>query len=245
MKYEYFYQTKNNENRSGWISARNRDAAYTALRKQGIRPYRIVGDDPFNWRPWAVGGTVAALVAALAVTAVHAMRAHDDRRMRPREQLYGDRAVIAEGVFSEWTGVFKSPLDRFLAAYAQPGSSALPPLLSADEIASFDRELAGGVQYVPGERMEHRQLKNIVAGLRAEMRDHLAAGETVGQYMDFLEERQQEEREFRDKAAATLARVPHSHLYQAWLGVNARLRERSLQPLPLPAGLEDEANRAR
>ena len=33
MKYQYFYQTKDNENRSGWIKARNRESAYTILRK--------------------------------------------------------------------------------------------------------------------------------------------------------------------------------------------------------------------
>lgn len=245
MKYQYLYQTKDNENRSGWISARNREAAYALLRKQGIRPYRIVGDDPVNWRPWAVGGVLALFAAAAAVSAVVAFRAHDDTRPRGREQLYGDRAVIAEGVFSEWAGVLESPLDRFLAAYAQPGASVLPPLLSAAEQESFQSELAKPVRYVDGERMEHRQLKNIIAGLRDEMRAHLAAGETVGQYMDFLEERQQEEREFRDKAVESLSRVPQSHLYQAWQGVNARLRERAMQPLPLPAPLAEEAERAK
>ena len=51
MKYQYFYQTKTNENRDGWITAKNRAEAYAALRKQGIRPYRVVGDDPVRWQP--------------------------------------------------------------------------------------------------------------------------------------------------------------------------------------------------
>ena len=67
MKYQYFYQTKANENRSGWIKARNRESAYTLLRKQGIRPYRIVGDDPLNWRPWAIGLLVTVLTTALTL----------------------------------------------------------------------------------------------------------------------------------------------------------------------------------
>ena len=237
MKYQYFYQTKQNENRSGWIDARDRENAYTLLRKQGIRPYRIVGDDPVNWRPWAVGALVAALAAALAVAVVVAVRAGDDRAPSPRAQLYGDASVIEAGVYSEWADVLKSPLDRFLAAYAQPGSNALAPLMTADEIAAFPSELEKGVEYVEGEPMEVRQLKNIVAWLRDEMRGRLAAGESVGQYMDFLEERQQEEREFRDHAAESLGRVPASHLYQAWLGVNARLRERGMATLPMPPQL--------
>lgn len=237
MKYQYFYQTKQNENRSGWIDARDRENAYTLLRKQGIRPYRIVGDDPVNWRPWAVVALVVALAAALAVAVAAALRAGDDRAPAPRAQLYGDASVIAAGVYSEWADVLKSPLDRFLAAYAQPGSNALAPLMTADEIAAFPSELENDVEYADGEPMEVRQLKNIVAWLRAEMRGRLAAGESVGQYMDFLEERQQEEREFRDHAAESLDRVPASHLYQAWLGVNARLRERGIATLPMPPQL--------
>lgn len=243
MKYQYFYQTKTNENRSGWISARNRESAYTILRKQGIRPYRIIGDDPLNWRPWAIGALIALLAVSLVVAVFVAVRAGDDRRPMPRGQLYGDVSVIASGVFSDWADVLESPLDRFLAAYAQPGSAALPPLMSADEIASFEAELQNGVKYVDGEPMEHRQLKNIVAFLREEMREHLASGETVGQYMDFLEERQQGEREFRDHAVESLGKVPASHLHQAWLGVNARLRERGMATLEMPRQLGEEGDR--
>lgn len=243
MKYQYFYQTRENENRSGWIKARNRESAYTILRKQGIRPYRIVGDDPLNWRPWALGVLVSALAAALVFTLVAVKRSADDREPRPRQQLYGDASRIAAGAFSGWEGVLASPLDRYLAAYVQPGSSALPPLMTAAEIASFEAELDKDVEYADGEPMEYRQLKNIIAWLRAEMREHLASGETVGQYMDFLEERQQSEREFRNHAEESLERVPSSHIYQAWLGVNARLRERGIATLPMPAQLREEVAR--
>lgn len=244
MKYQYFYQTKDNENRSGWIKARNRESAYTILRKQGIRPYRILGDDPLNWRPWALGTLVAALALALAFTLfVAAKGAAADREPKPRQQLYGDASRIAAGAFSGWEGVLSSPLDRYLAAYVQPGSAALPPLMTASEIASFEAELDSPVEYVDGEPMEYRQLKNIIAWLRTEMRSHLASGETVGQYMDFLEERQQSEREFRNHAEESLEKVPLSHLYQAWLGVNARLRERGISTLPMPAQLGEEVAR--
>lgn len=67
MTYRYLYQTKDNENREGEIKARSRDEAYTLLRKQGIRPYRVIGDDPWNWRPWTIAAGYAVLVAALGV----------------------------------------------------------------------------------------------------------------------------------------------------------------------------------
>ena len=65
MIYRYLYQTKDNENREGEIKAKSRDEAYTLLRKQGIRPYRIIGEDPWNWRPWAIFLSYAVLVAAV------------------------------------------------------------------------------------------------------------------------------------------------------------------------------------
>ena len=45
------------------MNAKNRADAYALLRKQGIRPYRLLGDDPVNWQPWAVGASFFILVA--------------------------------------------------------------------------------------------------------------------------------------------------------------------------------------
>ena len=68
MKYRYFYQTKDNENKEGWIKAKSRENAYALLRKSGIRPYRVVGDDPVNWKPYAAGSAIVLLATALAAT---------------------------------------------------------------------------------------------------------------------------------------------------------------------------------
>ena len=73
LKYKYLYQTKDNENREGWIVAANRAEAYAALRRQGIRPYRVIGDDPWNWRPWAISAGYVVLSVALVVLGVVAM----------------------------------------------------------------------------------------------------------------------------------------------------------------------------
>ena len=70
MTYRYLYQDKQNRNLEGEIKARDRAEAYTLLRRQGIRPYRVIGDDPWNWRPWAIGAGYAVLVAAIVVLLV-------------------------------------------------------------------------------------------------------------------------------------------------------------------------------
>ena len=92
MKYKYLYQTKDNENREGFVDARNRDAAYALLRKQGIRPYRLIGDDPWNWRPWAVGVGFAVLFVAFAVSTYFAITGN----MRRHGHLGDDMALTAE-----------------------------------------------------------------------------------------------------------------------------------------------------
>lgn len=69
MKYEYLYQDSQNNNCRGTIEARNRADAYTKIRRLGIKPYRVLGDDPWNWRPLAYGAAlVLAVLSAIAGT---------------------------------------------------------------------------------------------------------------------------------------------------------------------------------
>ena len=71
--FKYSYQDKDNQNCEGEIVAKCRDDAYKMLRKQGIRPYRVVGDDPLNWKPWAISAGYVILSVALIVVGVIAM----------------------------------------------------------------------------------------------------------------------------------------------------------------------------
>jgi len=225
VKYRYFYQTKENENKEGWIKARSRENAYALLRKSGIRPYRLVGDDPVNWKPYAAGAAIVLLATALAAAL---LSSREDCRPRPRAQLVGDREVISAGMYSGWTNVLSSALDRRLALYAQPGRFVEKTPVSEEELEAFAAELGQEVQYVPGEPPEHRMLRNIVAKMREEMREYLAAGGTVKDYLDFLEERQDQERELRNRAIDTIARAPESMRERARINVNLRLREMGL-----------------
>jgi len=73
LKYKYLYQDRKNNNLEGEIVAKNRDEAYKLLRQQGIRPYRVIGDDPWNWRPWAISAGYVLLSAALVVVGIVAI----------------------------------------------------------------------------------------------------------------------------------------------------------------------------
>lgn len=94
MKYRYLYQTKENENREGWIKARSRDEAYTLLRKQGIKPYRVIGDDPFNWRPWVIGAGYVVLLALVFALAGWILCSGVLDERRGRRQISRTRVVL-------------------------------------------------------------------------------------------------------------------------------------------------------
>lgn len=232
MTYVYLYQTKDNENRKGEIKARNRAEAYAALRKQGIRPYRVIGDDPKNWRPWAVSGAIFTLLVAVAILTFYIWRSPSVTQAQKRSQLVGDSQVIASGAASCWDGVFDSPLDRYLAAYAQPGWLLEPPALDDADKATFavalDQEMVRSSEETP----EIRQLKNIVLQMRSDMKGYLASGGTIDDYLDFLSDRQEREFKTRETARETLEKAPPEMRRRAWLNLNARLNDLGIAPLP-------------
>ena len=91
MKYKYLYQDRKNNNLEGEIVAKNRDEAYKLLRQQGIRPYRVIGDDPWNWRPWAISAGYVILSAALvAVGVVAILQAKQLREIQMVETMEGE-----------------------------------------------------------------------------------------------------------------------------------------------------------
>ena len=89
MIYKYLYQDRENRNHEGEIKAHSRDEAYTLLRKQGIKPYRIIGDDPWNWRPLAISVGYVLLSAALVALGIIALS-----QARELKELQKERAWL-------------------------------------------------------------------------------------------------------------------------------------------------------
>lgn len=228
MKYKYLYQTKENANREGWISARDRAEAYAALRKQGIRPYRLIGDDPSPVRRAAPAIAAAAAFLALAALALAALFAGGREAPASRRQLVGDPGAISAGMADGWTDLFPAKLDRHLAAYAQPGWIALPPEPEDGDEELFARELAEPFSTGAADSPEKRLLKGIVSAMRDEMKGYIEGGGSVADYLEFLEDRQDQEREFRNKAVDAIARAPESMRDRVRMNVNVRLREMGL-----------------
>lgn len=241
MRYEYFYQNSKNENLKGEIKAPSRAEAYALLRKRGIRPYRLIGDDPLPWRPVVFGILLFGVGVAFAVGWMWLRGSGDRGGVIERRQLGGDRTVVFEGIRDSWRKVFDSPLDRCLAAYAQPGTKVNPPLLTVDEIELFPEELRKPYQpKTDGIGEETRVLVGIVAGMRKDMRAKLAEGMSVADYIKFLDERQHSETEYRLLAEKSVEEAPQVYRYKVWKSVNARLNERGIETLEIPEGLIED-----
>lgn len=234
MKYQYFYQTSSNENKTGFVNAKNRAEAYAALRKSGIRPYRLKGDDPLNWQPWAVGGAFFALTAAFFLTLFFwkndsVIKVEGVRR----QQLYGDKAVISSGLETNWEKFLPTKLDTYLAAYAQPGWIALPPDCSADDIASFKADLECPLELSSGDSDAVQLLKAIVLAMRSEFAEYIARGGSAADYLKFLDERQDEEISIRKRAVESVEAAPHDLRSKVLMNANVRLREMGLAEIDL------------
>ena len=133
MKYTYLYQDKSNQNCSGEIDARNRADAYTRIRKMGIRPYRVIGDDPFDWQPFIFWGVISlAILVVIGVLAygytIRAEREGPRIVLSPEEgELFRRRAI--EAVYSApsvyqynvWRGVNARLKERGLEPIPKPG----------------------------------------------------------------------------------------------------------------------------
>ena len=127
MTYKYLYQDRENRNCEGTIKARSRDEAYALIRKQGIRPYRVIGDDPWNWRPWAVASGYLLLLLVIGYLALHLVE------RRGRTQLSDEEAAAflrraTEAVnnapeayrYNVWKGVNAQLEERGLAPLPRP-----------------------------------------------------------------------------------------------------------------------------
>ena len=133
MTYKYLYQDRENRNCEGEVKARDRAEAYVLLRKQGIRPYRVIGDDPFRWQPWAISAGYVALLAVivslvmmLAVKSsggetkfVPAMTAEEAREFRERAEEAVFRAPDAFR-YNVWKGVNARLQERGLEPIERP-----------------------------------------------------------------------------------------------------------------------------
>ena len=246
MTYKYWYNTRDNVQHSGIIRAGSREAVFERLRRDGVRPCKVEMEPTFSnsfqlfLRRWGL------FLALFIVSAVAAVRIFTLNRVAvgyanhfldsTRRQIVGDAAVIERGIQRSWSDVFANPGERFLAAYALPGT------LVSSKKATEDELLSAMYLVTPvsaEDTIEVQQIKSIVAGMKDELREYVRMGGTCKLYIERLKERQDEERSYYEWVVSELKSAESSGLspdalIELWMQKNGELRQLGIRTVPMP-----------
>ena len=248
MKYTYAYKDSDGKRHEASIEAQSRDAAFATLRERGIRPIKVVAADGSKANGEIRGirkrvvTTVVILTAAIAGVAAFwvgiTTQASDPLLQFENEQTrrypIGDAAIIEKGILTGWSEVFPEEGERFFASFAIPGVKAGQRNTTVEELTAA---LSRRVEPSSGDRIEARQIKAMVEGMKAEARTYIAAGGTIVEYGKRLTERQDAEIAIYEQAKSDLEAARKSkskaELVAYWEYLNSRLRNLGIKLLSL------------
>ena len=256
MKYTYAYKTSDGVRHEDSMNAASREEVFAELRKRGIKAIKVVAADGSKANGEMRGvrkRAVAALVVLAAISAgvvaffsgtrTAAVVAANSAAVSPRHQIYGDPAIVETFERGDFSNVLSREGDRLLAVFAQPGrlmctKGTNPRKLSPNAAAQFadyaQNELAADKDILisTGETREIRELKQIVNGIRDEMRTYLANGNgTPRSFWRRLNERTLSEIQIYERTKRELEKEQST---QAWEEKNEALRRLGLRTIPFP-----------
>ena len=246
MKYTYAYKSSDGSRHEASMDAESREAVFEALRKKGIRPIKVIAEDGskangeirgVRRRGVGVAAVLAAIVAVIATSLYNRVSAPplpEFESGQTRRQIIGDTAIIDKGIATGWSDVFPEEGDRFFASFAIPGVRAGQRNTTVEEIkAALDRD----VEVSDSDGLEARQVKSMVAGMKAEARAYINAGGSIVDYGKRLTERQDAEIAIYERAKAEIdhARKTMSQddFIALWEGRNDQLRNLGIKLVPL------------
>ena len=256
MKYTYAYKTSDGVRHEDSMNAASREEVFAELRKQGIKAIKVVAADgsKANGEVRGVRKRIVAVLVAVAALSVGivaylggsrtaAVQTANPAAISPRHQIYGDPAIMESLERGDFTAALSREGDRLLAVFAQPGKlmcakGTNPRLLSknaAEQFAAYAKnELAAGMDIVisADDPREIRELKQIVNGMRDEMREYLANGNgTPRSYWRRLNERTLSEMQIYDRTKRELEKETRPEI---WEQKNESLRILGLRTIPAP-----------
>ena len=256
MKYTFAYKTSDGVRHEDSLYAECRDEVFEVLRGRGIRPIKVVAADGSKANGEVRGlrkrvvfalvvfaALVAGVVAYLGGERSGAATASNSAASAPRHQIYGDPAIM-EGLER---GDFAAHLPRFgdqmLAVFAQPGKlmcakGANPRRIDEKSYAAFEayasNELTAENDIVldAADSREITELKQIVNGMREEMREYLANGNgTPRSFWRRLNERTAQEIQIYERSRRELEKETSE---EVWEQKNDALRRLGLRTIPNP-----------
>ena len=256
MKYTYAYKTSDGVRHEDSMNASSREEVFETLRTKGIKAIKVVAADGSKANGEVRGVRKRAVVALVALAAVGAgvvayiggertgaATAADPAVLSPRHQIYGDPVVTEAFERGDFNLALSREGDRMLAVFAQPGRimcarGANPRHLAPAQENAFStyamKELSEehDIEISSDDLREVRELKQIVNGMRREMRDYLSYGNgTPKSYWRRLNERTAEEIRIYERTRRELEKET-SH--EIWDEKNKALRHLGLRTIPNP-----------
>ena len=237
MKFIYEYRTSDNVRHEGTVSAASRDAAFAALKAQGIRPGSVREAPGFfnklfgKGKRWIVIGVLGALCLVLcAVVYTQGTRykaqgtLDSDLDSMTRRQPIGDTAIIEKGIRTGWADVFELEGERFLASFAIPGVPAGLRNTSEEEILKaldhdcrkieksdhHNSSLFTFHSSLESDSLEARQIRAMVEGMKDELRRFIEKKGTIVEYGQRLVQRQEQELSYYNRAKAEVEQAHKS-----------------------------------
>ncbi|MBQ6329771.1 MAG: hypothetical protein IJI35_12200 [Kiritimatiellae bacterium] len=260
MTYTYAYKTSDGVRHEGSMDASSREEVFTVLRARGIRPIKVVAADGSKangekeevrrkkeevWRGIRLVLLVlfVPLVLAVLVFSRKAPGTQANPPSTPRHQIYGDPATMEAFERGEFGDALPREGDRMLAVFAQPGRLMCragfdPQRLGPEDLGAFADYAKGAlapdadIPVAAADPREVRELRQIVNGMRQEMREYLANGNgTPRSYWRRLNERTLQEAQIYERTRRELEGEESS---EAWESKNDALRRLGLRTIPTP-----------
>lgn len=267
MKYTYAYKTPDGVRHEAAMEAGSREEVFERLRKSGIKAIKVVAEDgskangegaAAGRRRYIGGALAAALVAVVAGVAAYLAGSMNTARdvaadadaglYSPRHQIYGDPATMEELEKGGFAKVFPRMGDQLIAWFAQPGRvmcpSGVDPRRLApatyellEKFASSELSAKQDIAIAPEDPREIRELKQIVNGMRREMRGYLANGNgTPRSYWRRLNERTTREMQIYERTRREMEKESSEEVREQR---NDQLRRLGLRTIPSPAESTD------
>ena len=255
MKFNYQYRTKDNVQHEGSVNAADREAAFALLKSQGIKPGRLeeapgVFNKLFGKGKRWIAISVLALALVAAIVLIWSLRddvATADAVNGPvaRSHIYGDPIFLKTCEQLAWANVFEDAGTRFLAWYAQPGVEVELKVNDAwmkNAVADLTRNRLPPKIY-PDDQEEVRKMKRIVAGMKYELAQYVAAGGKVATYVERVIERQRVEVEIAARIKREMEVVArkwvkagdeNEAVIARWNEKNELLRDMGMEAVQIP-----------
>ena len=208
-EWQYSYRSSENRLLDGQVRARSRDAAFAALKAQGVKPIRVeLAPGLVNWvrslgcRWLAILVLVGLIVVLVAIN--HSIRkevnaiaqsVHNRAAALPRQRIPG----IPPDLAIRLPSIFSYEAERFLALCAEPGIIQNDCGVPQPGLGDLERSLSHDIVVSDGDDEWVATLKRVVVGMKDDAALLLKEGKSSEDIKLWLSERQKMELTYRNQ----------------------------------------------